>query len=462
MTSRGEPAPFERFIQRFGILIIIVSGCLVYANSLHNDFVWDDTTLILGDKKLSDWGSLKEELTHPLGYCSGRSFDSYRPLQTLSYMADRWLWGTDPAGFRCTSIFFHVAAAVLLFFLLTLIIKNPAVAFLTAELFVVHPVHTSGVVYLAARDNPLGLFFFLLAFLGYCNWTRRKGYHAAPWFIISLAGAWCAFMSREIMFLIPVMFIWYEVVFRQDAPGDLRRLFIRIAPYAALLALYYFFFYRVAKPILLTEMNHYQDAYLTTRNALLILSPVLATYLRLLAFPYGLHMTYIFPLPRSFTEEWIFSSFLALIVIAGAAGWLSRRSKELRFAAGWFIIWFLPVSNLWGFFNAVMAEHWIYTASIGYFLFISILVVRYAKRPTFAGRAVLGSVICVLAAYGIITAQTNTTWKNEESIYLNTLKYSPYDARTIINLARIYKKQGKRAEAEQLLTKAHQLRPDLY
>src|SRR3954466_5827015 len=98
-------------------LLLIVAAFAVYAPSMGNGFVWDDTALVLRDPLIRSWRLIPEGFRHFL-FLDATASDFYRPLQRLTFTADYALFGfAAPWGWHLTSIVIHALAAVALFFL---------------------------------------------------------------------------------------------------------------------------------------------------------------------------------------------------------------------------------------------------------------------------------------------------------------------------------------------------------
>ena len=122
---------------------LVVLCFLVYANSLGNDFVFDDNHLVLGSRR---WLKLANILDLAR---------SYRPVRNLSYAFDLALWGDRPFGFHLTSVLIHSGVAVLVFLLIRRLTDRTLPAFLTALIFAVHPIQTDAVAYISGRRDVL-------------------------------------------------------------------------------------------------------------------------------------------------------------------------------------------------------------------------------------------------------------------------------------------------------------------
>jgi tetratricopeptide (TPR) repeat protein len=107
--GRGAPGAEWRWLA-LGLVAVV----LAYGAAVTGGFVWDDYTLIHDDRLVTAPG--------PLGDYFGRFLWSgplqasrvfYRPLITLSYVADYQLWDGRPAGFHLTNLALHLLVTVL-------------------------------------------------------------------------------------------------------------------------------------------------------------------------------------------------------------------------------------------------------------------------------------------------------------------------------------------------------------
>ena len=92
-----------------------------YIGALDFDFVWDDRALILENEHIQDSRLLAEGLTADYWQSldepeAKRSF--YRPLVTLSFFVDWFLWSDNPSGFHGTNLLLHLLNVLLVYSLL--------------------------------------------------------------------------------------------------------------------------------------------------------------------------------------------------------------------------------------------------------------------------------------------------------------------------------------------------------
>ncbi|MDP9004954.1 MAG: hypothetical protein M3N12_09230, partial [Verrucomicrobiota bacterium] len=100
----------------FAPLLLAALVLAVYAPSLRNGFVWDDTALVLRDPLIRSWRLIPEGFQHFL-FTDATASDFYRPIQRLTYTLDYGAFAFQPAGYHLTSIICHLAAALALLLL---------------------------------------------------------------------------------------------------------------------------------------------------------------------------------------------------------------------------------------------------------------------------------------------------------------------------------------------------------
>jgi tetratricopeptide (TPR) repeat protein len=97
---------------------------------------------------------------------------NWHPLTWLSHALDCQLFGLNAGGHHMTSLLVHVINVVLLFLLLRRATGEPALSFVAAALFAIHPFNVESVAWVAERKNVLSTMFFLLTLAAY-GWYAR-------------------------------------------------------------------------------------------------------------------------------------------------------------------------------------------------------------------------------------------------------------------------------------------------
>jgi tetratricopeptide (TPR) repeat protein len=192
----------------------------------------------------------------------------------------------------------------------------------------------------------------------------------------------------------------------------------------------------------------------------------LGDYGRLLTWPTKLHMerTVFDPDSLQSNKGWrdeinveylsIGGLLMATILLVGAC----RKGDARRvraFGAAWFLLAFLPISNLFDL-NATVAEHWLYLPSVGFLVFAAGCCLDF---PRSVFRFVVPLACLAALALGTRSFIRSTDWVDEETFYRRTLAAGGTSIRIALNLGQIYSLRGKYAEAEALYRRILKISP---
>jgi tetratricopeptide (TPR) repeat protein len=193
----------------------------------------------------------------------------------------------------------------------------------------------------------------------------------------------------------------------------------------------------------------------------------LGDYGRLMVFPVHLHMerTVVDPSNYRSYASWqnsIASEYLSLlglgvgaILIAGSA-YRGHGRKTRIFGTCWFLLGFLPVSNLINL-NATVAEHWLYLPSVGLLLFLCGVALDLPPRL----RPLLSTVaLLAVLALSIRSFQRSGDWTTAEHFYQRTIAAGGSSARVSLNLGQLYASRGEYARAEKIFREILRSIPD--
>ncbi|MFA5339549.1 MAG: tetratricopeptide repeat protein [Candidatus Omnitrophota bacterium] len=430
-------------------LMIIISGGVVYINSLLNPFIWDDLFLVTSNLHIRSLSYIPKLFLENI-YNQDMTGKFYRPVLMSSFSLDYNTWGIDPFGYHLGNILIHLANALMVYALIRLIFRRKGLAFLTAMLFVLHPVQTEAVTYVSGRADPLAAFFCLISLYFFITYTDYDRFRKKSYFGASVLSFLLALLSKESAVMFPFVLLFYEVCFRREELKGKKPL-----KYAVFLII--ILAYAIARYFILLNVKD-----TSTVNAgspmlarFFLIPSIILTYIKILLFPKGLHMErvdYGFDRPEYLSDPRVFSAFLILFAIAVLL-WLARkRRKEALFGFGWFILLLIPVSGIVSI-NAFIAEHWLYLPSIGFFLLTSSLLAGLFRFNSIK-LCVASFLIIVLAMLGALTIRQNYIWRDPVFFYRYTLKFSPLSTRLRTNLGYEYFSLGRYKESETEFRKA--------
>ena len=143
-------------------LILVFVTILLFANTLNNDFTYDDYPVVISDPQIKYWHFLD------LWEVWGRS------TRTLSLMVDYHIFGDSPFGYHAQNILWHLLSVLLLFFIFVKLSGNQFTSFIAALFFAVHPIHVEAVANIANRKELICMFFSLSSFLLYLTFLQAE------------------------------------------------------------------------------------------------------------------------------------------------------------------------------------------------------------------------------------------------------------------------------------------------
>jgi tetratricopeptide (TPR) repeat protein len=488
LTSIGSKAItlFDRTATR--LFLIAILGFIVYSNSFHVPFVFDDESSILDNPVIKSLGNF-------LSSSKGYTFNPRRFVGYLTIAMNYAVGGFDVTGYHAFNLAVHIVNAFLVYALTVLTFRTPymrnsslslssrAIAFFTAALFVVHPIETQAVTYVVQRFTSLTTMFYLMSLSLYARWRLLEESGRSPrrkaflWYFLALVAAVLAMKTKEIAFTLPIMVVIYEFFFFRL---PMRRRLPFLAPILATLFIIPLSLLNIAKPLGqalsdVSEVTRIQTD-VSRWDYLFTQFRVIVTYIRLLVFPVNQNLDYDYPMYHSFSSPPVILSFLFLLALFIFGLYLFLRSRRcdseygpgfrlVSFGIMWFFVTLSVESSVIPIVD-LMFEHRAYLPSVG---FISAFVVGAMivmsrlkrKREKFFGEAVAPVLVVMVLLFGLATYSRNMTWKDPVTLWSDVVKKSPAKARTIYDLGQAYDIRGQAERAADLYRTAIRLDPYL-
>ncbi|HXI11946.1 MAG TPA: tetratricopeptide repeat protein [Thermoanaerobaculia bacterium] len=397
---------------------------LVYSNSLHNLFHFDDSHVIETN------AFIRSLANAPLFFRDAHTFSSvpanatYRPLVTLSYAIDYSFTRLDPLAYHVQQIvlLLIVWAMLLAFFRRTLDTVRPAphngwLALVAATLFAMHTANSETMNFLSCRSELLSAIGVLGAFLliQYSPAARRRHLYLLPLAFGALAKA-------PVVVFAPLLLVYVVYVERKDIRD--RATWLAVLP--SLVA-------GVVLLILLSRMNapEWTSGGGSKWHYLITQPFIWLHYARLFFLPVGLTADTDWGLfPHWYDTRAVAGfAFIALIALLVRATGRRQELRPVAFGLWWFAIALIPTSSIFPLAE-VMNEHRIFLPYMGLVLAVvsGLDVVFASRRPELAAAA-----CAALLLLGVGTFERNRVWATEESLWLDTAQKSPQNGRALMN-----------------------------
>jgi protein O-mannosyl-transferase len=412
--AKAEPAGGRGNLPLWAAAAALAVALIVYLPALNGPFVFDDLTLpvLQEDNQATYTGA----------------FGGVRPLYYISLLAQYKWHGLEPFPFHFANWLLHVVNALLLFSILrgyTRLGGFPAphdliAAAFGAGVFLLHPLNTEAVSYIASRSEVLSVLFAFLSWRLFLHARQpRLSWLAAAGVLVLLALGLA--VKEHVIALIAVFFLT-DLLF-----GGVRanlRFYVPLGVFGA-----------GAAALLLTRAGNVTAGlgvegatpftYLVTQGA------VIWRYLQLTVAPFGQSVDHAVPIAAG-----VFG-FAGLAALLAVAVFLWRKGHRLAFF-GWvcFLLCLAPTSSLVPIADA-MVERRMYLAMPG----LALLAAPWIRnvKPW-----MLAVILVILAGF---TWQRNEKWASTEALWRDALAGNPGNARAHFQLGYALYLDGRCGEA---------------
>jgi len=456
---------------------LLVAACLVcYANGLTANFTYDDKAIVRDDPRIRAPAKIAQIFTTPYFGGPRGVGTAYRPILLTSYAIQWWLHDGEVVGFHTVNVLLH-ALVTLLFarFLRKLAVPEP-VAFGSALLFAVHPVHVEAVTSLVGRGETLAaafVFGFLLAALAF---RRERSGRPLP-----LAAALLCYglglLTKESAAVAPALAF---LAFWRLEEGSAARRFGKAlrtglplyAGAAGILALDLLLrrwmlggFLRSGSFRIFELENPLAPLPAVARAA--NAATILFRYVGRLLLPLRLsadESAWSIPIRRGFDAVGLAALvLLAALLVASVVACVSgeRGRREIAFGVLLFLTAFAPTANVFFPTGTIFAERLAYLPSAGVGLALAAGILGSSAEAS-VSRFRVAILLAIALAFAARTAARNRVWQDDETLFVESVRTSPASAKAHYNLAWISMERGRLAPALAHYTQATRIYPKYF
>lgn len=403
-------------LSRWSPWILLLAGVLVYANSLSNPFVFDDRSAILANE------SVRKIWPEP-SVAHGRATDG-RPLVRLSFALNYALSDYEVRAYRAVNISLHVLCALTLWGLLRRTMRALArprgdgVALVAALLWLVHPLNSECMNYIAQRSEIMVALCYLVALYAAVRSVGGRAVWQGVAVLACLGGAFC----KATIATAPIVIVLYDRIFCYESWRAQRAARWRL--YTGLSASW----------LVLLAINAHRPRGdsagwglgLAMGDYALAQVPVVAAYLKRVVWPEPLVLDYGVPHATSLSVVWPQALILALLL--GLAIYALRRNPPLGFAAILPFVLLAPTSSIVPILTEVGAERRMYLPLMPLLALAAALADRGLSRARLVRWApvLAGVVVLVL---GWATMRRNAQYGSAVSIWRHAVEATPNNPR---------------------------------
>ncbi|MDD4746475.1 MAG: tetratricopeptide repeat protein [Salinivirgaceae bacterium] len=442
----------------FTLLLVVFA---LYVNTLKNQYALDDAIVItenqhvkkgfrgigdiLSNETFQGFFGQQKELV-----AGGR----YRPLTLVMFAIEYQFFGQNPFIGHLINILLYALTVLILWQVLSMLIQNPdsnwlTIAWITALLFAIHPIHTEAVANIKGRDEILTFLLALLAWQKTIQWTKDHNVKHLIWATILL---FLGMLSKEhavaFVFIIPFS-IWF---FKLDTA---KKSIIAFVPLLIAALAFVILRHNVLGGTRLVEgielmNNPFVDATMGQRYATILFT--FLWYLKLLVWPHPLTYDY-YPYHVSLIDPNSIITFVGIIILATLTIIAIIGLRKRNLASFWIIFFgasFILMSNLFFTVGTFMNERFMFIPSVSICFAIAFIIVKLHQTKFKKQINILVAAIIILGA--IKTIDRNGDWYNDEVLFMTDIQVSSNSAKSNVVVG------GKLSEQAQKTTDSIQQR----
>ena len=431
-----------------GFLIALFAVFEVYWPAIHGPFLLDDSYLpymaASVNPALSAW------------------VKGLRPLLMFSFWLNYQSAGNqDTFGYHLFNVVLHflngglilLAARKVLSWARVEAWKNGALSIFAAELFLLHPLQTESVSYIASRSETLSVFWVLAAFVVFLYHGGEQVSFARAIAVLALFGA--AVASKEHTAVLPAVLLLTDYYWNPGfSLSGIRRNWRLYIPIVIGSLAAFAFVLSVLKGATtagfgVKDFTWYQYFFTQCR--------VIWEYIGMFLLPIGQNVDPDVAVSHTVLEHGAIIGLIGLLAVTVLA-WIYRRRFPIA-SYGWFTFLLLlaPTSSFVPI-NDVFAERRLYLPFIGLlFIAVDFLARWKATRTT-----LIAALSVVLLAEAAATYQRNELWGSSIDLWKDSVSKSPDKYRPRFQLAFAYFNAGDNGDAIEQFGKVAELGKPTY
>ncbi|MEI7750252.1 MAG: tetratricopeptide repeat protein [Candidatus Moraniibacteriota bacterium] len=421
-------------------LILFTVGFVVYMDSFVAGMFWDDYDSVVNNQYIRSFDHFPDYFTKNLTAGAGITDNYWRPLLLVSFATDYAVGGIEPFFYHFQNFAWHLVAGILVFLVGTKLFRNKTASLVAALLFLVHPLQTEAVTYVAGRADPMHTALMLGSLFLFLRHLESKKY---PLLLSSLALFTLSLLAKERAVILPIVLalLLFLVPFEGYA-RTWKQKFLLLSPYVAIASLY---------TLLRMTVLHFADTFdpgattilqsTTFWEKILVFLAGIGTYGKLIVWPDHLYMEKTLPLPHSIFDPMVILGIIILALSAMLIFSSFKRKQAVAFCLFAFFVTLLPSMYVYPV-QGLLYEHWLYPALPWLFLAIGIGLSDYldgTKRIRQIPTAFpLLFMMIVITAFGIRTIVRNFDWQNPIRFYEKNISLGGNSGRVSTNLGMAY------------------------
>jgi hypothetical protein len=421
------------------ILLSLLVAYQVYSPALNGAFVFDDRYLPFFTP------AIKQDMLSFVG--------KLRPLLMLSFWIDyHRAEGSDPHAFHTTNLALHFLTSLLAGLIALKLLewagvgrrRRQALAVFAGALFLLHPLQTESVSYVASRSEVLSVLFYYAAFAVYLWRPGESITLLRAVAILLLFGAAAA--TKEHTLTLPLLLILTDYFWGRGGIRENRILYGVLAVAVVVGGVY------VWNIVGASTSAGFRMHDLTPMQYLFTQGRVVWIYVRMFVLPFGQNVDPDIPISRGLFDYGAILGLTALVGV-GVAAWIYRKRWPVAsFGVLVFLLLLAPTSSIIPIKDP-LAEHRMYLPFLG----LALICCEGLRRVKLPAMMAIGTVVLGICA--ILTYQRNQVWSNPMALWQDVVNKSPNKYRPRFQLAYQQYEENRCAESVESYDIASRLAP---
>jgi tetratricopeptide (TPR) repeat protein len=439
----------------FIYIVLVLTTFIAYEPMRHNDFIDVDDLRYVTENPQVKAGITKDSIVW--AFTTGHA-SNWHPLTWLSHMLDCQLFGLNPFWHHLTSLLFHTANTLLLFWIFKRMSGNIWASAFIAAVFALHPTHVESVAWAAERKDVLSGFFWMLTIAAYILYTEKpvKGRY---FLVIVLFGL--GLMAKPMLVTLPfvLLLLDYWPLKRFQSKEKRSSFFNLILEKMPLIML-------IVVSSIITFLVQRKGGAISSEDIMTFnirVSNALVSYFRYIGktiYPANLSILYLHQLGTMPLWKPIIS-FLALVLITIAVLYNLRKRAYLFTGWFWYVGTLVPVIGIVQVGFQAFADRYTYIPTIGISL-IAVWGIEELLQKRRYREYIFGiSAAVVLTALLISTRVQVSHWRDNIAIHEHSLSVTKDNYVLLDSYGLALLKEGRIQEAIEQFDKSLSIEPDL-
>jgi tetratricopeptide (TPR) repeat protein len=419
-------------------LLVVALGAIAYCNSENGPFIFDDMVAIVRNPQIRSLNPFHTPAPGP-------STTAGRPVLIFSFAVNYAMGKGHVQVYHATNLVIHLACGLLMYGIMrrTLLRREVwgerfagAETWLSAAaagLWVVHPLNTQAVTYLAQRAESLAGLFILLVLYG----VIRAADGSKGWGIAAVVSCGLGMLTKEIVAMAPILALLYDRAFLagsfKRALAERWRIYVGLAMTWLLIVISFSMGLRGTMVGFHLGISAIEYARTETN--------VVAHYVRQALWPSDLTLDY-YDWPMAWS--WPDITWRGRMVMLAVIGWIAalRFKPWLGFVGGWFFLILAPTSSFLPIKMEAAAEQRMYLPLMAIVCLVVVggwvIFQRERWMRVLATVAYCAAVIVLIC----LTIRRNDQYQSALEIWTDTVAKRPDNPRARFNLGESYAQES--------------------